>query len=125
MASLNSALKAVAYSVQRAHGHDAAIILTRVGMAPEPVDATVYRERTEWRKTKDDREQVLTRRVVLPPSAAAVPIGSLFSYDGDEYTVDHVSSTAYGSQTLRGTRSGAATVSRPGYYGRPSNFSRD
>lgn len=115
---LADAIRGVAYAIQSAHGGTAAITLTRVGGTATPTDATVYRERTEWRRTKDDREQVIVRKVVLRPDASAVPIGSVFVVDGLTYTVEHVSKNHIGSQSLRGTRTAAASVSRDGYYGR-------
>lgn len=115
---LADAIRGVAYAVQSAHGGTDAITLTRVGGAAEPTDATVYRERTEWRRTKDDREQVIVRKVLLRPGESDVPIGSVFVADGLTYTVEHVSRNHVGSQSLRGTRTSAASVSRPGFYGR-------
>lgn len=118
MPGLTSAFRAVADACNRVHGSADAITLARVGQLATPTSATVYRERSEWRRTKNDREQVFTRRVVLLPEAAPVPIGSVFVAEGLQYTVDHVSKSTAGSQTLRGTRTAAANVSRPGYYGR-------
>lgn len=115
---LADAIRGVAYAVQSAHGGTAAITLTRVGGTATPTDATVYRERTEWRRTKDDREQVIIRKVLLSTGESEVPIGSVFVCDGVTYTVEHVSTNHAGSQTLKGVRSGTASVSRPGYYGR-------
>ena len=119
MAGLAKAFQAVADACQRAHGDTDAITLTRVGGSATVTPATVYRERSEWRRTKNDREQVLVRRVVLEPEQAAVPVGSTFTIGTTNYTVELVSrDTRSTSQTLKGTRTAAASVSRPGYYGR-------
>lgn len=118
MPGLTSAFRSVAVACNRVHGSADAITLARVGQQPCSTSATVYRERSEWRRGKNDREQVFTRRVVLLPDADPVPIGSIFVADGLQYTVESVSKSHAGSQTLRGTRTAAANVSRPGYYGR-------
>lgn len=105
------------------HGDDDAVEVTRAGGSTATTEpAVVYTDRTEWRKVGGDRRQVITRRIVLPPGAAAVPIGSTFAVtDGGEtrhYTVEGVgSSSASGSQVLHGIRHAAVSVSRPGYYG--------
>ena len=118
MSGLRDAFRAVADACQSIHGTGSAITLTRVGGSATPTPATLYRERTEWRRTKNDREQTFVRKAVLPPSESAVPIGSTFIGDTMTYTVEAVSKNAAGSQTLTGTRTAAASVSRPGYYGR-------
>lgn len=124
MAGLASAFRAVADICNRIHGSTNAITLTRVGGSATPTDATLYRERTEWRNSANGREQLIVRKAVLMPSVADVPIGSTFTADGLAYTVEMVSTDHVGSQVLKGTRSASATVSRPGYYDRSTRFNR-
>lgn len=118
MAGLRAAFAGVAYACQAAVGGTQLITITRVGGTAANEDAQLYRERSEWRSAKDGREQVFVRKAVLKPGTAAIPIGSVFVADGLTYTVDQISTTsASGAQTIRGTRTAAASVNRPGYYG--------
>lgn len=120
MGHLTDVLKASASTLQAVHGESNAIVLTRVGGTATPTDGTVYREHSTWRrKGGGDREQVWTRRVVLPPEVADVPVGSVFTVDSTVYNVESSSrSKANQSQTITGIRNSPTSVSRPNYYGR-------
>ncbi|MEO9594828.1 hypothetical protein [Rhodopirellula bahusiensis] len=120
MGFLTDVLKSTASMLQAVHGDSNAIVLTRVGGSATPTDGMVYREHSTWRrKASGDREQVWTRKVVLPPDVADVPVGSVFTVDSTVYTVESSSrSKANQSQTIIGNRNSPTSVSRPNYYGR-------
>lgn len=120
MGLLSGAMTLAADVLQSVHGSTNAISLTRVGGTAVATDGTVYREHSSWRrKAGGDREQVWTRRIVLPPSVADVPVGSVFTVDTTVYTVESTTrSKANESQTITGIRNSASSVSRANYYGR-------
>lgn len=113
-------MTAAANVCHEVHADEAAIMLTRVGGSATATDATLYREKAHWRRgAGGQREQVWTRKAVLASGTPMVPVGSVFSADGNLYTVDQVTvSKANGTQSIHGTRTAASTVSRDSYHRR-------
>lgn len=116
---LGSAFKSVANTAQTLFGDTANITLTLPDGTSSSHDAVIYREKASWRtNSHGEREEVKTRVVQLKPDVDPVPIGSTFTADSLDYTVETANtSPASGAQTLNGVRSAYASVSRPGYYG--------
>lgn len=126
--SLHSAFAAAASTLHAVHSTPSAVTITRIGGTATPADATIYRERAARQNASagdrqnasaGDRQTRWTRKIILAPGAAPVPIGSIFAIDPHVYTVDHVStSAANGTQTVTGSRIAAQTYSRDNYHRR-------
>jgi len=81
--------------------------------------ATIYREKVTWRDSGRGKERVVVRDLVLPTEETDAGIGSVFTVDGNAYTIEAFHSSASGRRRATGRRVTTTERSRPGYRGTP------
>lgn len=113
-------LRAVLGSVSAVHAALASELVTVTdpgGANPRDVSATVYREKVSWRNGDRGKERVVTRDLILPTEETEAGIGSVFTVDGNSYTIEAFLSAASGRRRVTGRRVSTTERTRPGYRG--------